>query len=178
MIEPLEQKVSQLGPLPPQRAADPLADMSGDEYVEKARSRKRKGGIPPVLRPERHILNNVVLDAMTKTVCNEEDQQVRIDPLLGVTGRSVRVPGDADLVIINVHDLPQRQRSVPPADSDQSMFISWPMKKQQDTGAWPTIESHLQGHSPQYEVFLDEWGHLDFKERAPDWRQGCRSLRS
>ncbi|GAF69828.1 unnamed protein product [marine sediment metagenome] len=66
---------------------------------------------------------------------------------------------DADLIIYNVHKLPQRQK-MRPAPDDMQISCSAAMLVQQETGRYPTLEDHLEGRSPMYAVRQGEFGNL------------------
>ena len=165
-------KPLRLGPLLDARVADPTADMSGDEYLARAKARnaEQRAVSTSKLRPEREIVNNIVERAFAAIVCNEEYTKAIIDPSRDCLTLSDTPDGASEIVINNVHALPQRQRSIPPAGADR-LGPSWPMRRQQDTGEWPTVATHKAGTTPVYEVFIDEWAQLHFEERQAARRQ-------
>jgi len=81
----------------------------------------------------------------------------------GTAGRD----SEADVIITDVHRLMQRQRMRPRSD-DMQISCSAAMLIQQETGRYPTLEEHLEGTSPAYEIDQDEWGKWITRLYIPD----------
>jgi len=98
--------------------------------------------------------NNIVAKAFAKF------RSIAAEQKLTVTADTVAVdaydPTElADITIVDVHKLPQRQRFNPPAD-DSKFSCSAAMRKQQDTGKYPTIAEHLAEKTPLYKAAVDK----------------------
>jgi len=81
----------------------------------------------------------------------------------GTAGRD----SEPDVIITDVHRLVQRQRMRPRPD-DMQISCSAAMLIQQETGRYPTLEEHLEGTSPAYEIDQDEWGKWITRLYTPD----------
>jgi len=179
-----------LGTAPPR---PPLPDdgMSAEEYLRRAAEHQRQQ--EPRLRawpgttnrPERLHSAEMELDARMRDILRDPDGRMEVvDAATGETLHCEREPAtvslfgcdvvdlEADIVLTNVHALPQRQQSICPPSMPLHECVSEPMRQQMDTGRWPTVEEHLAGTSPPYEVFYDTWGHLTFALYTG--RHGCQ----
>ena len=154
--------------------------MSGEDFLRKAaiyhkeqaaRLRKYRG---PRQRPERASPKD---SPVTKAIRHGFQAAGQVEVIDGATGKMqaeqkatsfISVFGcdvvdlEADIVITNVHAIPQRQRSIVPPGMAAHECVSAPMQKQMDTGRWPTLREHLEGISPAYTFSYDPWGHLEF----------------
>jgi len=158
----------------PQALPDPrpTGTISGEEYQRMAAelaARKRQlvadNAAFRVLcgrttRPECNITHNDVAVAAESLATLAEGKQIVLSPGKGPCTQDKL--DDADIVIKDVHKLPQRQKFRPLPD-DMRISCSSAMLIQQETGKYPTLEDHLNKTSPAYRVTEGQFGQMIYE---------------
>jgi hypothetical protein len=80
---------------------------------------------------------------------------------------------DSILVIHGVHNMPGRvtgrQRAHPGLEA-----MTGPMRQQQATGEYPTIDDHMARTSPAFELMMHTFGHFTHRQLTPEEENAIR----
>jgi hypothetical protein len=141
--------------------------MSAEEYLREARKlnveyvanlHALRASYAKATRPA-PFAQNKALEALQQLDSIAADKHLEVS-----TGGVRELPaepaldGGADIIINDVHTLPQRARLVAPSDTNRISCTS-AMLLQMDTGKYPTLEDHLAGRSPLYETRTNRFGN-------------------